>query len=147
MTWKPERHTALAPMIIVSGVDRVIAFAEAAFGARRLGEPLLRSDGRIWNAAVEVAGSTVLLSDGGEEMRYPAFLHLYVEDVDAAFAAALAAGGTEMMPISEQFYGDRAGGVSDPCGNIWWLATQVRNMSHEELTAAAREAETTQGAQ
>ncbi|MEM9431819.1 MAG: VOC family protein [Pseudomonadota bacterium] len=143
MTWKPEHQTALAPMIIFPGVERVIAFAEAAFGARLVAEPLLRSDGRIWSAAVEVAGSTVLMSDGGEEMRHPAFLHLYVEDVDAAFAAALAAGGTEMMPVAEQFYGDRAGGVSDPCGNIWWLATLVRKMNHEELTAAARAAETT----
>ncbi len=107
-------------------------------------EPLLRSDGRIWSAAIEVAGATILLSDGGEEMSQTAFLHLYVEDADAAYAQALEAGASPMMPMEDQFYGERAGGVLDPCGNIWWVATLQEKLSPDALDAAARQVEAAQ---
>jgi len=65
----------------------------------------------------------------------PAPLHsnLYVLDVDTAYQRALRAGGTSMMEVSDQFYGDRSGAVQDPAGNRWWIATHQEDVSAEEL--------------
>jgi PhnB protein len=71
----------------------------------------------------------------------PAMLYLYLEDVDAAYARALAAGATSIAEPKDQFYGDRSGGVQDMCGNLWWVGARIEDLSEEELMrrhAAAR---------
>jgi PhnB protein len=71
-----------------------------------------------------------------------AMLYLYVEDVDSTYQRALRAGATPLMEPADQFYGDRNGGVLDPCGNKWWIATHKEDVSPDELAkrAAAQEA-------
>ncbi len=68
-------------------------------------------------------------------------IHLYVEDVDTAFKQAVAAGAKVKRPVTDQFYGDRMGGVEDPFGYTWWIATHKEDLSSEEIqkraTAAA----------
>jgi PhnB protein len=63
----------------------------------------------------------------------PTGLLIYVDDADATYQRALAAGATSIMPPSDQFYGDRMGGVTDMCGNQWWIATHIEDVSEEEL--------------
>jgi uncharacterized glyoxalase superfamily protein PhnB len=63
----------------------------------------------------------------------PSTLYLYVEDADAVYQAALDAGAESLMPPTDMFYGDRHGGVKDPSGNIWWIATHIEDVSSEEL--------------
>jgi PhnB protein len=58
---------------------------------------------------------------------------LYVEDCDALFGQAIAAGATEVRPVQNQFYGDRSGTVADPFGHHWTLSTHVEDVSKEEL--------------
>jgi len=70
----------------------------------------------------------------------PFSLHLYVEDVDAVFAAALAAGAKELRPVQDQFYGDRSGTLEDPWGHHWNLATHVEDIDPEEMATRAAEA-------
>ena len=63
----------------------------------------------------------------------PTTLQLYVEDVDAVYARAIAAGGTSLSEPTDQFYGDRRGGVQDICGNSWWVATHIEDVSMDEM--------------
>jgi PhnB protein len=71
----------------------------------------------------------------------PACFYLYVEDTDAVYRKALAAGATSVMEPADQFYGDRNAGVKDPSGDLWWIATHIEDVTPEELArrAAARE--------
>lgn len=73
-------------------------------------------------------GNRSPLSFGGS----PVHLMIYVPDVDAAFARALAAGAEQARPVEDQFYGDRSGTVKDPYGYQWTLATHIEDVSTEE---------------
>ncbi|MBP5126221.1 VOC family protein, partial [Pseudomonas protegens] len=63
----------------------------------------------------------------------------YVEDVDSRFAQAIAAGGTEVSAVKDQFYGDRSGSLRDPFGHVWFLASRKEELSAEEIGRRARE--------
>jgi PhnB protein len=63
----------------------------------------------------------------------PVSIHLYVEDVDKFFQRALAAGARERKPVTDQFYGDRAGQLEDPFGHLWWVATRKEDVSPQEM--------------
>ena len=69
-----------------------------------------------------------------------AMLHLYVDDADASYQRALAAGAASVQAPTNQFYGDRSGGVKDPCGNLWWIATRVEDVPPDELKRRAEAA-------
>lgn len=145
--WKPEGRSTVSPYIIVKDADKVIDFAKAVFDAQVLRTPLRHADGRVWNAELDIGGTTIMLGDGGGDMTFTAFVHVYVEDVDASYKRAIAAGAQEVMPVSDQFYGDRSGGVADPCGNTWWIATHQKDMTDQELEAAKIEEEKRRAAQ
>jgi PhnB protein len=68
----------------------------------------------------------------------PAMLYLYVENADAWHDRAVRAGAKSVMPMTDQFYGDRSGGVEDPSGNQWWLATRKEDLSPEEVIRRAK---------
>ena len=67
----------------------------------------------------------------------PVHLYLYVEDADTWFQRAIAAGATQLLPMQDQFYGDRSGGVTDPFGHVWYLATHKEDVPPEELRRRA----------
>jgi PhnB protein len=67
-------------------------------------------------------------------------LHVYVADADATYRRALAAGGISVQEPTDQFYGDRSGGVRDPCGNLWWIATHIEDVPPDELRRRAEAA-------
>jgi uncharacterized glyoxalase superfamily protein PhnB len=69
----------------------------------------------------------------------PGNFYLYVEDCDAAYKKAVAAGGKSLSEPATQFYGDRQGGVTDSEGNNWWVATHVEDVGDDELTRRAKE--------
>jgi uncharacterized glyoxalase superfamily protein PhnB len=74
---------------------------------------------------------------GGERKPMPSAMYLYVGDVDSVYQRALRAGAISMMEPANQFYGDRSAGVQDLCGNQWWIATHVEDVSPEELAKRA----------
>lgn len=133
-------HTA-TPYLIVRGAAAAIEFYKAVFGATevmRMGAP----DGSVAHAEVEIGNSRIMLGDenpawgaagpqsiGGT----PVGLCLYVPDVDARFAAAVAHGATVEKPVANQFYGDRSGTVVDPFGHKWTIATHIEDVSPEEM--------------
>ena len=136
---KPDGYNAVSPYVIVEGAARVIDFAKAVLGAREIMR-FAAPDGRIGHAELRIGDSLIMLADASaEHPAMPCMLHVYVEDVDAAFQRALAAGATSLRPVANQFYGDRTGAVRDMCGNLWHMATHVEDVLPDEMRRRAEE--------
>lgn len=134
----PEGFHSVTPYLLVEDGAKLIAFLEQAFGAEQF-ERMENPDGTVRHAQVKIGDSFVMLGAPlGDPM--PASLYLYVPDCDATYERALAAGATTLMEPEDQFYGDRGAGVTDPCGNLWWIGTHIEDVSHEELERRAAEA-------
>jgi PhnB protein len=85
------------------------------------------------HATMRIGDSTLMLADASPEFGpMPTSIYLYVHDCDAVYQSALKAGGLSVFPIITLPSGDRYGGVKDPCGNIWWLATHVEDVPPDE---------------
>jgi PhnB protein len=137
----PEGYHSLTPYLILDGAAEAIAYYKAAFGAKELMR-LPMPGGKIGHAELQIGDSRFMMADEFPEMGArgpksiggsPVGLCLYLPDVDAAFARAVAAGGTVERPVSDQFYGDRAGTLVDPFGHKWTLATHTEDVSSEEM--------------
>ncbi len=141
----PDGHTALTPYLIVDGAAGAIEFYRKVFGAIelfRMADP----KGRIGHAELMINDSRLMLADefptmgargplsfGGSPVR----MLLYVDDVDATVALAIAEGAKLIRPVEDQFYGDRAGGLEDPFGHYWHIATHIEDVSAEEMKRRA----------
>lgn len=136
----PEGYHTVTPYLVVEGAAAVLDFVKEAFGA----EEKFRMDmpnGKIGHAEAKIGDSIVMMGDAGEENpAMPAMIHLYVDDCDATYERALAAGGTTAREPENQFYGDRSAGVRDSTGNLWWIATHVEDVPEEELAKRMAEA-------
>jgi PhnB protein len=117
----------------VQGAGKLIDFMKAAFDAQetvRMPMP----DGSIGHAELRIGNSMIMLGEARDQWKaMPTSLYLYLEDVDAVYARAVAAGGTPVSEPKNQFYGDRSGSVQDMCGNFWWMATHIEDVSEEEM--------------
>jgi PhnB protein len=135
----PEGYHTVTPYLVVEGAATVLDFVKEAFGA----EEKFRMDmpgGKIGHAEAKIGDSIVMMGDAGEENpAMPAMIHLYVDDCDATYERALAAGGTTVREPENQFYGDRSAGVRDSTGNLWWIATHVEDVPEEELAKRMEE--------
>jgi PhnB protein len=137
----PDGYGTVTPYLIVDGAADAISFYKKAFNAsERMSFSM--PDGKIGHAELEIGNSLIMLADEFPDMGFKgpkAFggaavgMHVYVEDVDAVFKAAIAAGATETMPPKDQFYGDRMCQVIDPFGHKWSIATHVEDVSQEEM--------------
>lgn len=115
-------HT-ITPYILVSGAAKFIDFLKEAFGAEERGR-VPAPGGKIMHAEVKLGDSMIEMSDGNEEyLPTPVAIHLYVDDADTTYARAIQAGATSLYKMVDQSYGDREGGVKDPFGNTWFIAT------------------------
>jgi PhnB protein len=123
---KPSGYSTVSPYLIAAGAQAVIDFLKQAFGAEELRRYDL-ADGSIMHAEVRIGDTVVMLGDAGENWpAVPAHLHVYVDDVDATYQRALQAGGLSVQPPQRKGQDpDRRGGVKDPAGNTWWIATEV----------------------
>lgn len=137
---RPDGYHSITPYLVVEGAARLIEFLIQAFGAEEM-ERFAAPGGLVGHAEVRIGNSVVMLGDArGEHHATQAMLYLYVEDVDATYQIALAAGAEGVQPPMDQFYGDRSGGVKDPCGNVWYIATHIEDVGKEELRRRARQA-------
>jgi PhnB protein len=137
----PPGYPRLSPYLCVDGAAAAIAFYAQVFGAKarmRLDAP----DGTVAHAELAIGESVVMLGDPFPGMGFqppgafggtPVTLHLYVPDVDATVAMALAAGAELVRPPGNQFYGDRTATLRDPFGHVWSLATHVEDVAPEEI--------------
>ncbi len=144
----PEGYHSVTPYLICRGAAAAIEFYKKAFGARELFR-MPAPDGKIGHAELQIGSSRIMLADEHPEMgaKSPATLGgagnsymLYVEDCDAVFHAALAAGAKEIQPLQDKFYGDRSGGVEDPSGHKWYVATHKEDVPPAELEKRAKAA-------
>ena len=129
----PKGYHSVTPYLLADGADKLIEFAKKTFGAREV-ERHLRPDGTLMHAQVRIGDSLVMIGEPRAPWKpMPATLYVYLKDVDAAYKRALESGGESVMELTTHFYGDRMGGVKDPFGNIWWIATHVEDVSPEEM--------------
>jgi len=132
----PDGYHSVTPYLIVNGASALIDFARQAFGAEELFR-MPQPDGTIGHAEMRIGDSVVMLADASpENPPRPANLLLYVDDCDASYRKALAAGGSPEREPADQFYGDRTAGV-DACGILWWLHTHVEDVPPEEMEKRA----------
>lgn len=133
----PEGYHTATPYLIFKDAAPAIAWYRKAFGATEL----FRStddDGKIRHAEIRIGTSPIMLAEEFAEYPdwqsaetrggSPVHLYLYVEDCDALFARAIAAGATELLPMKDQDYGDRSGGLTDPFGHVWYVASRIRDL-------------------
>lgn len=120
----PPGYRSVTPYLVVDGAARAIAWYAEAFGAReRMRLPM---GDRIGHAEIEIGDSVVMLADGTPGWPpVPAHVHVYVPDVDATYERALAAGAESVQEPVRKDDEDRRGGVKDPGGTTWWIATRV----------------------
>jgi PhnB protein len=141
----PDGYHTATPYLIVNDAAGAIEFYKRAFGATevmRMAQP----NGKIGHAEIKIGDSPIMLADESPEMGArgpksfggsPVSILLYVEDVDTTFSRAVAAGAKVQRPVADQFYGDRTGGVEDPFGHVWYIATHTEDVSPEEMRKRA----------
>lgn len=142
----PEGYHTITPYLTVKGAEKAIEFYKKALGAQetvRMPGP----DGRgIVHAELKIGDSIIMLHDEMPENKSPQSLggspvglYLYLQDVDAAFKKAVAAGAQELQPVQDMFWGDRVGQFKDPFGHFWTLATHKEDLTPEEVAKRGRE--------
>ncbi len=129
----PDGFHTITPYLTVIDANGLLDFIKKAFNAKE--RHVMRGpDGSVGHADLVIGDSHVMLGQArGEWTPMHAQLYLYVTDCDAWYRQAIAAGATSVQEPKTQFYGDRHGCVKDLCGNLWWMATHVEDVSNEEM--------------
>jgi len=131
--YRPRDHNVVSPYLVVEGAARLLDFMKHTFGAQEL-HRMAMPDGTVRHAEARIGDTVIMLGEASTEAPVrPAMLHVYVPDADAVYRRALDAGARSLREPSDQFYGDRTGGVQDPFGNQWWMATHKEDVSAEEM--------------
>ncbi len=134
----PEGFHTVTPYLVVRGVDKLIDFLKKAFGAKERFRHQ-RPDGTTGHAEVTIGDSIVMMGEAGDPSKaMPATMYLYVNRVDETYKQAIQAGAKSMMEPTDMFYGDRSGGVIDPFGIHWWIATHTEDVPPDELARRAK---------
>ena len=143
----PDGYHTLTPSFTFKDSQKAIEFYKKAFGAKVLDfMPGLNGKG-VMHASLQIGNSIFMM---GDEMpnsncsqsaettgNSPISLYLYVPDADAAFKQAVAAGGKEVMPMMDMFWGDRCGSLKDPFGYSWMIATHKQDLTNEQIQTGA----------
>jgi PhnB protein len=120
---KPDGYNNVMPYLVVTDINVLIDFLKKVYGAE---EVMKMENERGSHAEVRIGDTIVMMGSGPEMSESAATLYTYVDDVDATFERAIAAGGVSFERPADQEYGDRRAGVRDPFGNKWWIATSVK---------------------
>jgi PhnB protein len=129
----PDGFHTLTPICLSPDPDALVAFLEAAFGGEVV-RTFRAADGSVADAEVRIGDSMLMAGPASEEWpAFPAMVCVELDDADAAYASALAAGATSLRPPADQPYGDRSAGVVDSEGNQWWLTTRIEDLAREEI--------------
>ena len=128
----PEGFHSLTPYLFAEGAARLIDFISAAFEGKVLFQQK-RPDGAVMHATIRIGDSMLMLADPTPEFgAMPSSIYLYVLDCDTVYQRALTFGGVSVFPMRTLPSGERYGGVKDPCGNIWWVATHAEDVPPDE---------------
>ncbi len=136
----PDGYHTVTPYLVVPNAERAIEFMIKAFGGKEVRRHSM-PDGSVAHGEVVIGDSMVMIGNAGDQYAArQAAIHLYVEDVDAAYRKAIAAGATSEREPADQMYGDRSAGVKDSFGTTWWLATHIEDVSDAEIARRAQQA-------
>ena len=145
----PSGFHTLTPHLVVKGADNAIEFYKRAFGAKEVGRlpgpeggPLLHADLKIGDSHVFLVDEMHAMGCRGPESigGTPVTIHMYVEDVDAAFGQAVSAGAKVKLPLSDMFWGDRYGVLTDPFGHSWSMASHREDVTPAVIRQRAQTA-------
>jgi len=143
----PEGYHSVTPYLIVKGGANAIEFYKKALGATEI----MRFEGpggALGHAEIRIGNSPVMLADEYPDMGFRSpqtlggagvSLMVYVEQVDAVFQRAIAAGAKELRAVQNQFYGDRSGTLQDPFGHVWTISTHVEDIAPDEMQRRSQE--------
>lgn len=138
-----KNYTALTPMLTVRDIRRAVSFYTGALGFKLRG--IMEGPRGPMHAELRLRDTTLMLSPESAEQqsfsassigRTPVTLYVLVEDVDAVFKRAVWAEAKVIQPIADMFWGDRAGMIADPDGNLWMIATHKADATEAEIRAA-----------
>lgn len=138
----PDRFHRVTPHLTVRDASAMIAFYKKAFGAVESSRALGPDGKTILHAEIQIGDSIVFLNDEFPDMGAlsplttkgtAVTLHLYVEDADKQFQQAVSAGAEVVMPLANQFWGDRYGIVKDPSGHQWSIGTHLEDLTPEQI--------------
>lgn len=147
VSYLPKGYHSITPGLAVRDAAQAIEFYKKALGAKekfRMSGP----DGKIMHADIMVGNSHIMLGEENVDMNHlsplslngsPVGLYVYVRNADKVFDQAVKVGAKATMPVTDQFWGDRAGMITDPFGHKWWIATHKRNPSRKEMSRAMEE--------
>jgi PhnB protein len=141
----PDGYHTVTPYLALRDAARAIEFYKKAFGAKEELR-ILGPGGKIGHAEIVIGDSHIMLADEHPERGHlgpqsrggsTVSIMLYLENVDAVVERAVAAGAKLLMPVADQFYGDRMGGLEDPFGQVWYVATHTEDVPAEEMQRRA----------
>jgi PhnB protein len=142
----PDGYHTATPYLVITNAGNAIEFYKEAFGATECMR-LATSGGKVMHAEIKIGDSPIMLCDECPDSNAlspqtiggtPVSIVLYVEDVDTVVKRAVAAGAKLLMPVADQFWGDRCGTVADPFGHKWTVATHTEDVSPEEINTRAK---------
>jgi len=141
----PKGYHTVTPSLVIAGAAKAIEFYKKAFGAEERSR-FPAPNGTLMHAEIRIGDSIIMMGDempeqGGRGPKSlggsPVTLFIYQDNVDAAWKRAVDAGARVVMPLSDQFWGDRGGCLEDPFGHNWWLCQHIKDMSPREMQQAA----------
>ena len=143
----PEGFHTLTPSLVVHDARKAIEFYKKAFGAEEVMVMRTPDGQHIMHSELKIGNSRIFVNDEfpGWHIQSPRSLkgsttvvHIYAEDVDAAFDRAVKAGAKATMPVADMFWGDRYGSLTDPFGHSWGIATHKEDPTPEEIGRRAK---------
>ena len=149
----PKGYSSVTPYLSIRGAAAAMEFYRKAFGAKEIMR-MPGPKGDVGHAEIQLGGSRIMIADEYPEIDFlspksrggtTVTLHVYVKDVDALVARAVAAGARITQPVQDKFYGDRTGTLEDPFGHVWHFATHVEDVSMAELRKRAQKMAQQQG--
>ena len=142
----PEGYHTVTPYLTCKNAAQAIDYYKSVFGATEVMR-MAGPDGKIGHAEIKIGNSHIMLADEFPGMssaptagaKNPSALFVYLDDVDATFNKAVAAGANVDMPLENQFWGDRYGKITDPFGHNWGLAQHVEDVAPDEMKRRSAE--------
>jgi len=129
----PKGYNTLTPFLVVTNGAEIIEFLQNAFNAEemyRMTDP----EGGIMHAELRLGNSMIMIGEAlADNKPWPNMLYFYTKDVDSVYEQALEAGARSVSEPANHYYGDRNAGITDPAGNMWWIATHIEDVTPEEI--------------
>jgi uncharacterized glyoxalase superfamily protein PhnB len=129
----PDGYSTVQPWLVTRDTGHLLDFITAAFDGHEIAR-VPTEDGGIGHAEIRVGDSVLLAFDAQPDWPdTPSMLRVYVDDAEAVFERAVAAGARVVTPLDDAAWGDRGGRVRDPLGNIWWVVQRVADVPADEI--------------